>query len=107
MTAITIDRNLLEQALDALECCYSEKYDGAKIHGAKTALRAALAAQPERKPQATGYVYSLPQPHTEAEVIELDRLAAFIHTASCKEEVVMAMTEHGEAVRRILGVPKP
>lgn len=45
MTTITIDRTLLEQALDALNCCYSEKYDGAKFHGAKAALRAALAAQ--------------------------------------------------------------
>ena len=46
MTTITIDRALLEQALDALNCCYSEKYDGAKFHGAKAALRAALASQP-------------------------------------------------------------
>ena len=45
MTTITIDRSLLEQALDALECCYSQEYDGAKIHGAKASLRAALAAK--------------------------------------------------------------
>ncbi len=44
----TIDRALLEQALDALECCYSQKYDGAKLHGAKAALRDALSAQPAK-----------------------------------------------------------
>jgi len=36
-------RALLEQALEALECAYSENYDGAKIHGAKVAIRAHLA----------------------------------------------------------------
>ena len=36
-------RALLEQALEALECAYSENYDGAKIHGAKVAIRADLA----------------------------------------------------------------
>lgn len=44
MTTITIDRALLEQALEALEVCYSTEYDGAKIYAAKLALRAALAA---------------------------------------------------------------
>ncbi len=52
MTTITIDRTLLEQALDALNCCYSEKYDGAKFHGAKAALRAALTAQPQTLDEA-------------------------------------------------------
>ncbi len=52
MTTITIDRALLEQALDALNCCYSEKYDGAKFHGAKAALRAALTAQPQTLDEA-------------------------------------------------------
>jgi hypothetical protein len=37
-------RALLEQALEALEVCYSTEYDGAKIYAAKLALRAALAA---------------------------------------------------------------
>ena len=44
MTTITVERALLEQALAALECAYSENYDGAKIHGAKVAIRAALSA---------------------------------------------------------------
>ena len=44
MTTITIERELLEQALDALNCAYSENYDGAKVHGAKAAIRAALTA---------------------------------------------------------------
>jgi len=42
-------RALLEQALEALECAYSENYDGAKIHGAKVAIRAHLA-QPQGEP---------------------------------------------------------
>ena len=42
MTSITVERALLEQALAALECAYSENYDGAKIHGAKVAIRAHL-----------------------------------------------------------------
>ena len=42
-------RALLEQALDALECAYSEKYDGAKFYGAKAALRAHLA-KPQGEP---------------------------------------------------------
>lgn len=44
MTTITVPRELLNQALDALNCAYSEKYDGSKFHGAKAAIRAALEA---------------------------------------------------------------
>ena len=45
MTTSTIDRALLEQALEALEACYSPEYYGAKIYAAKLALRAELAKQ--------------------------------------------------------------
>jgi len=56
-------RELLQQALEALECCYSEKYDGAKYHGAKAAIRAHLA-QPVQ-PQGG------PAPMSEAEIQDL------------------------------------
>ncbi len=100
-------RALLEQALDALECAYSEKYDGAKFYGAKAALRAHLVQLQGEPVAAAGedlaiyqsiadnYFKSIRPAHTEAEVqsILCNRRAEF--------------GEYEAHVRRILGVPAP
>lgn len=120
-------RALLERVLDALMTTGTLRASQqAKETAAIEAIRAELA-KPQGEPVAwlgaktlyfnrafalsNGEQYLQPlylhPAHTEAEAIELDRLAAFIHTASCPEEVAMALAEHGEAVRRILGVSKP
>ena len=109
-------RALLEQALDALECAYSEKYDGAKFHGAKAALRAHLA-QPQGEPVAAAgedlaiyqsiadnYFKSIRPAHTEAEAQEIFNAA---QQAFNPTNYGYHQRDFGNVVRRILGVPAP
>ncbi len=116
-------RALLEQALEALECAYSENYDGAKIHGAKVAIRAHLA-QPQGEP-AIGCKCPLCgewQRSTRSGMVcknghggvtGLNR-RLFTHPAHTEQEVQEILDasyrESGAlvvVVRRILGVPAP